>query len=120
MISLVLSRSARYVTFALEAVRRQFYAFFSVIQEAHATAARDSARTTFDHASARRQGLKAPEQVPGGGVGMRQGHPAAPIGARGSPTRTMLPPAPAGAAASVGRPRPEANPGPAAAERRPH
>ena len=58
MISLVLSRSARYVTFALEAVRRQFYAFFSVIQEAHATAARFESLAQMSDTELARHGLK--------------------------------------------------------------
>jgi hypothetical protein len=58
MISLVLSRFAHNVTVALDAVRRQFYAFFSVIQEAHATAARSESLAQMSDAELARHGLK--------------------------------------------------------------
>jgi hypothetical protein len=58
MISLVLSRLAHNVTVALDALNRRFHAFFSVIQEAHATAARFESLAQMSDAELARHGLK--------------------------------------------------------------
>ena len=58
MISLILSRSGHNCTILMRSLQRRFYAFFSVIQEAHATAARFESLAQMSDAELARRGLK--------------------------------------------------------------
>ncbi len=58
MISLLLSRFGNNLTGAVNALGHQFYAFFGVIQQAHATAARFESLAQMSDAELARHGLK--------------------------------------------------------------